>query len=48
MGKKENEITEPIPINPTHEDLKKLEEALGLYKKKGGKGWNFTIFITTF
>ena len=38
MGKKENQITEPTPINPTHQDLKKLEEALDLYKKKEEKG----------
>ena len=38
MGKKENEITEPTPINPTPQDLKKLEEVLRLYKKKEEKG----------
>jgi len=33
VGKKEKENPNPTPINPTSEDLKKLEHALGLYKE---------------
>ncbi len=46
MGKKEKDISDPAPIKPTPQDLKKLEEALGLNKKEGEVGKTLDSSLT--
>jgi hypothetical protein len=46
MGQKEKENVGPTPIKPTPQDLKKLEEALGLNKKEGEVGKTLDSSLT--
>jgi len=46
IGSKEKDIKEPPPIKPTEKDLKKLEETLGLNKKKGDEKENSQLSQT--